>query len=50
VIERVCLKNIVEMAVAGANRNLKVAEHYLLGSQSQIYNEHMVEKEIAAAK
>jgi hypothetical protein len=40
-------KNIVEMAVAGANRNLKLSEYYVLGSHSQIYDEHIVKKEIA---
>jgi hypothetical protein len=29
-------KNMVEMAVAGANRNLKLSEYYVLGSHSQI--------------
>ena len=31
-------KIIVEMAVAGANRNLKLSEYYVLGSHSQIYD------------
>jgi hypothetical protein len=50
VIERVCLKNIVEMAVAGANQNLKLSEYFVLGSHSQIYDFHMVQKEIATKK
>jgi hypothetical protein len=29
-------KKIVEMVVAGANRNLKLSEYYVLGSQSKI--------------
>jgi hypothetical protein len=29
-------KNIVEMAVAGASRNLKLSDYYILGSLSQI--------------
>jgi hypothetical protein len=28
--------NLVEMAVAGAHRNLKLSEYYVLGSHSQI--------------
>ena len=28
-------KNIVKMDVAGANRNLKLSEYYVLGSHSQ---------------
>ena len=29
-------KNIVDLYVAGANRNLKLSEYYILGSQCQI--------------
>ena len=43
-------KNTVEMAVAGADRNLKLSEYYVLGSRSQIYDLHMVQKEIATKK
>ena len=32
------LKNIVEMAVAGANRKLKLSEYYVFGSHGQIYD------------
>ena len=43
-------KSIVEIAVEGANRNLKLSEYYVLSSQSKIYDQHMVQKEIAAKK
>ena len=35
---RLVPKTIVEMAVAGAYRNLKLSEYYVLGSHSQIYD------------
>ena len=47
---KVMPKNIVEMAVASANRNFKLSDYYVLGSHCQIEDYHIVQKEIATEK
>jgi hypothetical protein len=40
-------KNIVEMAVAGANRNLKLSYYYVLGSSSKLLDKLDILQEMA---